>query len=109
MVHELTKSVNVQNFLENSANKQSEIHAVLSELYPQMNDLTIRFLNVLTENKRTNALQKIAETYLAYYKLLNKEEAVRVISASELNEDQKSRVLQTLQKTYEGLTFTMKY
>jgi len=41
--------------------------------------------------------------------MLNKEESVRVVSATELNEDQKSKILDALSVQYEGVTFTMKY
>ena len=42
-----------------------------------------------------DALAKIADTYTGYYKLLNKEESITVISASELSEDQKARLIST--------------
>merc|ERR1711974_260195 len=102
----------MKNFLENSSNKQSETAAVLETLldsYGNHCQTTKRFLNVLNENKRTSALKRIAETYLDYYKLLNKEESVRVISATELTEDQRSRVLSTLEGTNEGAVLTMSW
>ena len=103
------QSVAVRNFLANSSSKRSEQLAVFQTVYPSLNEITCQFLDVLIDNKRTYALEKITATYARYVKMLNKEESVRVVSATELNEDQRSRLLDALNVQYEGVTFTMKY
>jgi F0F1-type ATP synthase delta subunit len=52
-----------------------------------LNEVTGRFLDVLIENKRLDALTKIADKYIDYYRILNKEETIRIISAEELSKD----------------------
>jgi F-type H+-transporting ATPase subunit O len=39
----------------------------------------------LIENKRIEYLPKIAEKYMDYYRILNKEENITIISADELD------------------------
>ena len=46
---------------------------------------------------------------MRYVKMLNKEESVRVVSASELSEGQKGELMEALQVQYAGVTFTMNY
>merc|ERR1712072_420097 len=104
-----TQSTSVSNFLSNSSSTRSEQLAVFEAVYPQLNQITVQFLDVLIDNKRTNALEKITETYTRYVKMLNKQESVRVVSATELNEGQKSQLLDALKVQYEGVTFTMNY
>jgi F-type H+-transporting ATPase subunit O len=39
----------------------------------------------LIDNKRVDDLEKCVDKYIEYYKILNKEENIRIISASEVN------------------------
>ena len=54
-------------------------------------------------------LPKIVKRYIHYYKLLNKEESVTIISAQELSEDQKDEVREALREAYSETTFNLKY
>jgi hypothetical protein len=47
--------------------------------------LTIKFLEILAENKRLSFIGAIAERYQKLYQLLNKEEKITIISAEPLN------------------------
>jgi F0F1-type ATP synthase delta subunit len=49
----------------------------------------VNFLNTLIENKRLEALTKVADKYIDYYRILNKEETIRIISAETLSADHK--------------------
>jgi len=46
------------------------------------NKLTINFLHTLIDNKRLDSLPKIVDKYIDFYKILNKEENIRIISAT---------------------------
>lgn len=76
---------------------------------PTLTKTSRQFINTLIDNKRVTDLPRISNRFVEYYKLLNKEEGVTVISARELNADQKKRVQQTLEESYKGTTFTVKY
>ena len=52
-----------------------------------LHDATNRFIDTLIENRRLESLIKIANRYTDYYKILNKEESIRIISASELSSE----------------------
>lgn len=54
-------------------------------------------------------LPTIAKRFTDYYKLLNKEESVTVISAAELSESQKGKLADTLSSSNSGTKFTIKY
>ena len=58
--------------------------------------LTIKFLEILAENKRLSFIGHIAERYQKLYQLLNKEEKITVISAEILTQDEQDEVLSAL-------------
>jgi ATP synthase F1 delta subunit len=100
-------------FTENGGVGSKEIaklNIALKETAP-FSDTTIRFLTVLTENKRLSQINDIAEKYAKLYQEFNKEEKITIISASDLTDDQKSQVVQALQANpqNEGKQFTIDY
>ena len=105
----LDQSESLQNFVMNSSTKRNEFNLVFTEIYPQLNETTVKFLDTLIDNKRMDSLPKIISTYLGYYKLLNKEESVTIISANELSDERKSRLVDTLSKSKADTKFTIKY
>jgi F0F1-type ATP synthase delta subunit len=60
------------------------------------NDVTIRFIEVLAENKRLMYIKEITEKYQKLYQQFNKEEKITVISALKLNGDEEQQVLSAL-------------
>jgi len=105
----VTQSEKFRNFIINSSNTKSECEAVLQTITPNLAKTTRQFINTLIENKRVTDLPSISARFVEYFKLLNKEEGVTVISARELTADQRRRVQQTLEESYKGTTFTVKY
>jgi F-type H+-transporting ATPase subunit O len=103
------KSASFRSFIENTSNTKAEVEAVLGQLSGTLDETTIQFLSTLIESKRISDLPAIAKKYDEYYKLLNKEEGATVISARELNAEQKKKVQRTLEETYKGTSFTIKY
>lgn len=58
--------------------------------------VTIRFIEVLAENKRLMFIKEIAEKYQKLYQLFNKEEKITIISAHKLSGDEERDVLNAL-------------
>lgn len=59
-------------------------------------DVTYKFLTVLAESKRLIYLDEISKKFAKLYMQLNKEEKITIISASELSEGHKGKVLEAL-------------
>jgi len=60
--------------------------------------LTIKFLEVLAENKRLTFISGIADRYVKLYQQFNKEEKIIIISAEQLNGSEESEVLEALKQ-----------
>ena len=105
----MTQSEKFYNFVINSSNTKAECETVLQTIIPSLSKTTQQFLSTLVDNKRVTDLPRISNRFVEYFKLLNKEEGVTVISARELTADQRKRVQQTLEESYKGTTFTVKY
>lgn len=73
--------------------------------------LTIKFLEVLAENKRLSFIGSIAERYAKLYALLNKEEKITIISAQTLTSGEQDDVLAALKAnpTNEGKEFKLEF
>ena len=54
-------------------------------------------------------LPKIVEKYIEYYKILQKEENVTIISAFPLNASYKAQVEEALKTSHQGVTFQLNY
>jgi len=104
-----TESESFRNFLINTSNTRALQQEVFGTINGQFHQITRQFLDVVIDNKRTTDLAKMAQTYIMYCKMLNKEESVRVVSAAELTEEQKVRLMDTLTATKTDTKFTMKY
>ena len=87
-----------------------QLNAALLET-ATFNPVTMRFMEVLAENKRLNFISEVAAKYAKYYSLLNKEEKITIISAEALSADQESQVLAALQANpnNSGKAFTIDY
>ena len=73
-----------RNFLVNLSFRRGEQLQVFETLGGEksFNKLTIDFLGTLIDNKRLDSLPKIVDKYIEFYKILNREENIRIISAS---------------------------
>lgn len=99
----------MKSFIANSSNTKAEVQEVLYKLGGSLSNTTKQFIETLIDGKRVSDLPSIAKKYTDYYKLLNKQEGVTVISARELTAEQKKKVQRTLEESYAGTTFTVKY
>jgi len=73
--------------------------------------LTIRFLEVLAENKRLVYISGIADRYVKLYQQFNKEEKITIISADELSAAEQEEVLHALKQNpqNEGKEFQLEF
>ena len=73
--------------------------------------MTIKFLEILADNKRLSEISIVADKYVKLYKTLNKEEKITIISAETLSADEKSEVMAALKAnpTNEGKEFTLDF
>ena len=73
--------------------------------------LTIKFLEILAENKRLSFIGDIATRYQKLYQLLNKEEKITIISAENLSQSEQDEVLSALKAnpTNEGKEFKLEF
>lgn len=76
-----------------------------------IHDVTIRFIEVLAENKRLMFIKEIADKYLKLYQQFNKEEKITIISAQNLSGDQQTQVYQALKANPQnsGKEFVIEY
>jgi F-type H+-transporting ATPase subunit O len=100
-----------KNFVFNTAFKRTEQLAILEEIQGMagLNPLTVDFLSTLIDNKRLDILPKVLDKYVEFYRILNKEENITIISAEELSSEQRERVRESLQQANKGVTFTLKF
>ena len=61
------------------------------------NPLTIKFLEILAENKRLVFIDGIASRYVKLYQQFHKEEKITIISAEKLSASEEGEVLAALQ------------
>ena len=100
-------------FTENAGVGRKEIllfNAVLQET-AEFDQTTMKFLEVLAENKRLGFIDEIAAKYTKLYSEFNKEEKITIISAEELTSAQQDQVLAALKANpdNEGKAFTIEY
>jgi F-type H+-transporting ATPase subunit O len=100
-------------FTENNGIGLSDVHKLNAALREtaDFDEVTFKFLVVLAEAKRLIYLREISEKYAKLYMQLNKEEKITIISASDLNDSQKSQVLAALKANpkNEGKQFVIQY
>lgn len=75
------------------------------------NPLTIKFLEILAENKRLSFIGGISDRYQKLYALLNKEEKITIISAEPLSQGEQDEVLSALKANpnNEGKEFKLEF
>lgn len=73
--------------------------------------LTIKFLEILAENKRLVFLDGIISRYVKLYQQFHKEEKITIISATKLSSDEEAQVLSALQANplNEGKSFQLEF
>jgi hypothetical protein len=83
-------SESFQLFTQNAGIGMKEIKIFNQSLQEtgSFHPVTIRFIEVLAENKRLMFIKEVAEKYLKLYQLFNKEEKITIISAITLSSEE---------------------
>lgn len=113
-LHEVyTQSEAFRTFSDNAGLNEKQINTYVAELGQCGNfcKSTYAFLDLLGKNKRFMYVNEVAKRYIRAYSLLSKEEKIKIISASELNEKQKSLVKEALHANPDntGKSFIIEY
>ena len=88
----------------------TELNKALLDTAP-FSATTMKFLEVLAENKRLIYIREITDKYTKLYQEFNKEEKVTIISAKALSSDQQDQILSALKANPQnaGKEFTVDY
>ena len=102
-----------KSFTQNAGVGKKEISQFNASLQSVGNfhPLTIKFLEILAENKRLTYIGGIADRYVKLYKTLNKEEKITIISAETLSSTEQGEVLAALKANplNAGKEFTLEF
>lgn len=106
-------SYSFEMFTRNAGVGKKEIR-LFNEALNSLGDfhpLTIKFLEVLAENKRLIYIKGIAQRYQKLYQQFNKEEKITIISSEALNDGEQGEVLAALRAnpSNEGKEFTLDF
>ena len=71
--------------------------------------MVTKCIDTLVENKRLDLLPKILDKYTEFYKILNREENISIISATELSTEDQEKVRAALKQANKGVNFTLKF
>jgi ATP synthase F1 delta subunit len=93
-----SNSESFQMFTQNGGVGVKEIRSFNAGLQEagDFHKVTIRFIEVLAENKRLMFIKEIAEKYAKLYQQFNKEEKITIISAYRLSAGEEQQVLSAL-------------
>lgn len=113
----LKQSQEFRDFVKNSGAQKQHQKEVMEALGKNnLEEISFNFLNTLIDagrychgQFRLTDLPKIIEKYQEYYKILNKEEDIRIISAKELTPEERTRVVESVKKGKQGIQFKITY
>ena len=87
-------------FLSNVSLKRTQKRDIVSALgASNFTATTNNLIDTLIENNRLDSLPKIADKYISYYRILNKEESITIISAQALSNEERAKVEAGLKKS----------
>ena len=93
----------------NSSYKREEQKAVFNPLKDNLEPLTSQFIDSIIQNRQFNLLPNMIRRYDDLIKQLSKEESIKVISASALNESDRTRVEDALVERIGSRNFQVEY
>ncbi len=77
--------------------REDKKNSILKEIFAsQINELTLKFINLLTEKGRESTIEAICDAYTALYRDHNNILQVRIISAVKLEEATKNEIISKL-------------
>lgn len=103
------KSPKFEDFVRNSAFKQSEQQSVLSPIRESLDAQTNSFIDSILANRTFNLLPDMIARYNSLVSMLSLEESIKVISAATLSADQQKQVEGALTDRLGGSKYSVKY
>ncbi len=94
------ESKSFQDFTKNTGLSVKDMRKLNEDLQREggLSDITLKFLEVLCENKRLGMINHIAAKFGKLYSIMNKEEKIRIISAAELSQSEQAEVMDALRQ-----------
>jgi len=88
------QSIDFQILIANPSLKKQQVQLILSEMCDQANFAAVskNLIRTLLENGRLRHLKEVADKYLSYYKLKDRRESVKVVSATKLSAEEEKQV-----------------
>jgi F-type H+-transporting ATPase subunit delta len=96
-----TSSPELINILKNPTISISIRTEILENIFKdKINDKLYKFLEILVEKNRINRLKEITESYKLKFNTQNNIKDIEIISAIELDEKHKEKIIKTLEKKF---------
>ena len=107
-IHYLNDTCNNNNdliaFLNSPIINSEKKISILEKLFPSFNDISIRFLRLITKNQRENILPAIAFSFVKLMQKHNGIVPVKITAPFLLEEETKNNIISTLPQT-KGITY----
>lgn len=97
----MESSNDLKNVLESPVISDVKKNEIIESVFKgQIGEKVLNFLKILVDKKRIGELFKIIEAYEAEIERINNIQRVEVVSAVELNDEQKNKIVEKLQKRF---------
>ena len=93
----LSRCADFKNVISNPAVDLKTKYVILDEIFKgKVNDNVLQFIKILTEKNRLNEFEQIQNSYIEKINNFNKMQNVEIISAIELNDETKNKIIEKL-------------
>lgn len=104
----LSESSDFRDFVLNPVVKSEDKKAVLRQIMGDANPYLVNFIMLLVDKRRIIFLESIVEQYLNLLRKLNQTVLAEVTSATELNDEQKGRIVEKVKGIVEARDVELK-
>lgn len=104
----LSESREFKDFVLNPVIKNEDKKSVLKQVMGDANPYLLNFIMLLVDKRRIIFLESIVEQYLSLLRQLNQTVLAEVISAQELNDEQKDRIVEKVKGIVEARDVELK-
>lgn len=91
-----------QVFLDNPVIKAEKKNSVFKVLFPEFDNLTSMFFELIVKNRREGALAQIADSFVAQLKAHQGIVPITIVSANQMDTATKNTILGKLEKSIDG-------
>lgn len=104
----LSESQEFKDFVLNPVIKNEDKKSVLKQVMGDANPYLLKFIMLLVDKRRIIFLESIVEQYLSLLRQLNQTVLAEVISARELNDEQKDKIVEKVKGIVEARDVELK-